>query len=291
LLGADGGAEAAAERLAGKGLWFNRLGTISTPKWCFDRLEHHLLVLDDNWHVWTQWYRPLLQGQSGWGLSAKKAENLIVRITTQDEDFWDAGASEANAEIATWLEELKVREDVERKIQDDNIPASTVRAQAEFLLRISPATALAAETVAAQLAAILDKFLNETQQNILPEELQMFDNIRQTYETFQKASSPDEQDAPTQERITKLETAIKELHQQISALNEELAAVNSKGESLTSKALETFVLSAAKAAGVAVVAGVGLFLANVYPQAVTELAQQVANLKPVAGNAITTPTP
>ncbi len=125
LIGADGDTKAAAKRLAGKGLWFNRGGAISTPEWCLnalDKLEHHLLKLDDNWHVWTQWYRPLLQGQSGWGLSAKNAEDLIVRITTQDEKSWDRGASKINAEIARWLEEIGI---VETVLQDELVTVST----------------------------------------------------------------------------------------------------------------------------------------------------------------------
>ncbi len=113
----DGDAETTAKHLAGKGLWLNQKSVIPTPQWsldALDNLEHHLLQLDDNWQVWIQWYSPLLQGKPGWGLSAKNAEDLIVRITTQDEDFWNNGASKVNAEIAGWLEEFRTREKAEQ---------------------------------------------------------------------------------------------------------------------------------------------------------------------------------
>jgi len=99
--------------LAGKKLWLDNQYGNSTPNWAstsLRNLERNLTKLDENWRVWIDWYRQILQGKPGWGLSPKNAEQLIVRIATQENEFWDQGATLANAKIAKWLAELREEE-------------------------------------------------------------------------------------------------------------------------------------------------------------------------------------
>ena len=108
-----------AQNLADKKLWLDNQNHNSAPDWALDSLrdlERNLTKLDENWHVWIDWYRQILHGQSGWGLNPKNAEQLIVRIATQENKFWDQGATVANAEIAGWLAELREDENITAKI-------------------------------------------------------------------------------------------------------------------------------------------------------------------------------
>ena len=92
--------------LAGKKLWLDNQHVNSTPNWAsasLRNLERNLTEFDENWRVWIDWYRQILQGKPGWGLSPKNAEQLIVRIATQENEFWDQGATVVNAKIARWL--------------------------------------------------------------------------------------------------------------------------------------------------------------------------------------------
>jgi len=122
--------QTAARSLAGKAVWFSGKIRTSSQEWHLNAtsdFERFLFQLNNNWHVWCEWYRSLCNGNSVWGLSANKAEDLIVRITTQDKDFWDRGATEVNVEIARWLEEIRAEEG-ERKngVKKTNLTASDI---------------------------------------------------------------------------------------------------------------------------------------------------------------------
>ena len=102
-----------ARLLLGKKLWPSDQNGNSPPDWIQDSLhslEENLTKFDDNWHVWIEWYRQILHGKLGWRLNPKNAEVLMVRIATQDIEFWEQGATLVNAEIAEWLAEFREEE-------------------------------------------------------------------------------------------------------------------------------------------------------------------------------------
>ncbi|MBL4732880.1 MAG: toll/interleukin-1 receptor domain-containing protein [Rhizobiaceae bacterium] len=110
-----------ARNLAGKKLWLNSQNGNSAPNWALDSLrdlEKNLIKLDENWHIWIDWYRQILQGKPSWGLSPKNAEQLIDRIATQEDEFWDQGATVVNAMIAKWLAEFRAEEKPQNREKD-----------------------------------------------------------------------------------------------------------------------------------------------------------------------------
>ena len=110
-----------ARKLAGKKLWLDIQNDNSVPNWVLEflkSLEGNLTELDENWSVWIDWYRQILQGKPGWELSPKNAEQLIVRIATQKDEFWGQGAKVVNAVIAEWLAELRAKEKPQKQKQD-----------------------------------------------------------------------------------------------------------------------------------------------------------------------------
>ena len=112
LLGYDSFASA-AWRLVTEDLWFVGSGNASSPEGLSEAItamEQMPQRNDDNWHVWTDWYRALLQGRPCWGLRAENAEKLVIRIAEQKETFWSQSVDEINAEIAEWLADIKDEE-------------------------------------------------------------------------------------------------------------------------------------------------------------------------------------
>ncbi len=110
LQGSAGGPLPASQNLAEKSLWIDEQGDIRPAGWFkqFEaNLETHLHEWHDDWHIWSEWFEPVSQGQTPWDLPRKSAERLSVRIATQENDFWARAPSAVNAEIAVWLADLR----------------------------------------------------------------------------------------------------------------------------------------------------------------------------------------
>jgi hypothetical protein len=90
----DNGASASA--LALRPLW-----PTETPRWARDawqRLEEALLKENQDWHVWTEWYRARLEGMPVYDPLE------VARVSIEDE-IWKKGPRAVNAEIARLTDE------------------------------------------------------------------------------------------------------------------------------------------------------------------------------------------
>ncbi len=92
----DRGASAAA--LAGRPLWITEFPSWARENW--GRLEQALLKENQDWKVWTDWYRARLEGRPS-------DEGLEVARVMIAEDIWKRGPRAVNAEIARLIEKYQ----------------------------------------------------------------------------------------------------------------------------------------------------------------------------------------
>jgi len=105
--------EFSAQALAEQVLWLNDEGENVIPDWAVDEFKNltiNLSGFNDNWQVWGEWYQSRLDGKESWGLNAENAETLMLRISEQENDWWEQGPSIVYAEIAGWLSDLRAEE-------------------------------------------------------------------------------------------------------------------------------------------------------------------------------------
>lgn len=96
-----------------------------------------LIANDPNMALWADWYQRRVAGSdSAFGLPAEADEAVMIRIATQEDDFWSRPPATVNAEIARWIAEATPPL-AEPELQNPLVPMFTTDAQGRIALDVA----------------------------------------------------------------------------------------------------------------------------------------------------------
>ncbi len=105
--------------LARMPLWVDYIPDEIAKNW--QGLKNSLNRLDEGWQVWIDWYADILVGRNRAGLPDDLAEELDLKIATQDDEWWQSDVATINKEIADWTLQALVEAGERGSDNDDEI--------------------------------------------------------------------------------------------------------------------------------------------------------------------------